>query len=89
MVKGCFSYEWLDSVDKLDHPVLPEYDAFYSSLKRCNTLNKEYLEYCKQLDATTQPPATGEENYAKLQEIWRLRGMRTFKEYLIYYKIKT
>ena len=85
MVKGYFPYEWLDSVDKLDHPELPEYDSFYSSLKRCNTLNKEYLEYCKQPNDATQPPATGEENYAKLQEIWRSRGMTTFKDYLIYY----
>ena len=27
--KGFFPYEWMDSLDKLDHPSLPPHDAFY------------------------------------------------------------
>ena len=36
--KGFFPYEWFDSYEKLDHQVLPPATAFYSALKKKNSL---------------------------------------------------
>jgi len=36
--KSYFPYEYLDSLDKLESKLFPEYDSFYSSLKSNNTL---------------------------------------------------
>ncbi|CAH3132563.1 unnamed protein product [Porites lobata] len=46
--KGFFPYEWLDSLDKLDHPSLPPHDAFFSTLKNEN-ISKEDYQYCQQV----------------------------------------
>ena len=35
--KGYFPYEWIDSLEKLQHPSLPPYEAFYSPRKNANT----------------------------------------------------
>ena len=42
--KGFFPYEWFDHPDKLQSPELPPYDAFYSKLRSCNTLETEYTD---------------------------------------------
>ena len=45
--KGFFPYEWLDDVTKLQHPELPPYEAFYSTLKQgymCSPEEYEYLQ---------------------------------------------
>jgi hypothetical protein len=44
--KGYFPYEWLDDVDKLNHPNLPSHEDFYSSLKDCNISPEEY-QFCQ------------------------------------------
>lgn len=43
--KGFFPYEWMDSLDKLEHTYLPPQEAFYSSLKKDN-ISKEDYQYC-------------------------------------------
>ena len=42
--KGFFPYEWIDSLDKLDHTYLPPHEAFYSSLNK--DISKEDYQYC-------------------------------------------
>ena len=39
--KGIFSYEWLDSAEKLDQPDLPPPEAFYSKLSNTNPLQTD------------------------------------------------
>ena len=46
--KGYFPYEWLDTWTKLEYPQLPEYEAFYSHLKKCNITREEYA-YCQEV----------------------------------------
>ena len=53
--KGYFPYEWLDHIDKLNSPVLPSYDDFYSSLKGCNVLNEEYDTFINNGGTGTAP----------------------------------
>ena len=40
--KGHFPHEWMTSLDKLKHTVLPPKEAFYSSLKNENITSEEY-----------------------------------------------
>ena len=40
--KGFFPYEWLDSLEKLDHTTLPPHEAFHSTLKNINVTTDEY-----------------------------------------------
>ena len=42
--KAHFPYEWLDSLDKLEHPQLPPHSAFYSWLRKTNISKEEYTE---------------------------------------------
>lgn len=48
--KSYFPYEWFNDASKLDHPALPEFNAFYSHLKQHNVLDSEYDSYQKLLD---------------------------------------
>ena len=96
--KSYFPYEWFDAPSKLNYTTLPEYDKFYSKLKKENTLECEYNEYKRTLemyegdiDATLKHlgisciPNTGSQNYIELEAIWEANGWTTFKEFLIYY----
>ena len=86
ITKSFMCYEWLDSVSKLDYPCLPGIECFYSSVKKCNVLEEEYLAYENSKDKSKlSPPKTAEENYAMLQEEWRKHNMKTFRDFLIYY----
>jgi hypothetical protein len=40
--KGFFPYEWMDSLDKLDYPCLPEREAFFSSLRGKGITEEDY-----------------------------------------------
>ncbi|XP_078359971.1 uncharacterized protein LOC144644372 [Oculina patagonica] len=42
--KGHFPYKWLDSLDKLDHPRLPEQSAFSSWLRNTTISAEEYAQ---------------------------------------------
>ena len=46
--KGYFPYEWIDSLEKLQHPSLPPNEAFYSPRKNANISEDEYA-YCQQV----------------------------------------
>ena len=38
--KGFFPYEWMDSLEKLEHSSLPPHEAFYSTLTNKNISRK-------------------------------------------------
>ena len=40
--KFFFPYEFVDSVEKLNYPQVPQYDAFYSKLTRSNITEAQY-----------------------------------------------
>ena len=40
--KGVYPYEWMDDESKMDHPSLPEKDAFYSSLSLQGITQEDY-----------------------------------------------
>ena len=46
--KSWLPYEWFDSAEKLDYPGLPEYEAWYSKLKKEYVLTRKEWEQCKQ-----------------------------------------
>ena len=48
VTKGFLPYEWIDDLDKLQHPALPSHEAFYSSLKNEYLTEEEYT-YCQQV----------------------------------------
>ena len=48
-VKSWFPYEWFDTLEKLDFPGLPEYEAWYSKLKGGYVLTRKEWEGCKRL----------------------------------------
>ena len=73
---------------------LPLYNAFYSKLRSCYSLETEYTDYVNLLKVllTTEqaviklklsnPPSTGIENYHYLQLIWKQEQMSSFMEIL-------
>ena len=73
---------------------LPPYDAFYSELRSCNSLEAEYKDYVILLKSglTTEqavvklklskPLPTGIENYQYLQQIWKQEQMSSLKDFL-------
>ncbi len=95
--KSYFCYEFFDDPAKLELTELPEYKHFYSELKECNVLEEEYSQFTKLKEQMkseekamkamklTVPPKTGPEKYAELQQIWKDKNMKTFKDYLEYY----
>ncbi|XP_070567231.1 uncharacterized protein [Ptychodera flava] len=51
--KGFFPYEWMDCLKKLGSPSLPSHEAFYSTLKKRNISEEEYL-LCQQVWETNR-----------------------------------
>ena len=43
--KGFFPYEWMDFLEKLEHPSLPPHEAFFSTLKHKNISDEDYQCY--------------------------------------------
>ena len=80
--KSYFPYEWFDSTEKLNHPCLPPYEAFWSELKKRNTL-EEGEE--KSGDGAEKKRMNGQQNYQTLKAVWLEKKMTTFKDFLIYY----
>ena len=96
--KRFFPYEWLDDYTKLQYSELPPYDAFYSNLKKVNTLETEYSSYhdlLVKLDndvnktlkvlKLTHPPKTGIDNYNDLKDMWQANRWTSVKDFLIMY----
>ena len=97
--KGFFPYEWFDNPEKLNNKELPPCDSFFSKLRNINPLEKGYdfenlttsglsseQAVCK-LRLNKIPP-TGDENYACLRSIWVSEGMKSFKDFLMWYNNK-
>ena len=92
--KSFLPYEWFDSADKLTYDRLPDYDAFYSSLKGVNTLEVGYATYENLIaGGMTQEealkklhlkdvPLTGPAQYQELQNTWQSKRMQTFQDFL-------
>jgi len=86
--KSFFCYEYLDSFSKLNEEKLPDYEHFYSSLKEVNVLEEAFCTWSRLSDEEKREiprPLTGEQQYSKLQEIWREKGMKTLKDFLCFY----
>ena len=76
--EGFFPYEWFEHPDNMQNTEFPPYDAFYSKLRGCSSLEAEYTEYvilvksemtAEQAVAKlklSNPPPTGGENYRYL-----------------------
>ena len=98
--KGFFPYEWFDNPEKLNNKELTPYDSFFSKLRKINSLENHHNDFkdlttsglsskqavCK-LRLNKMPP-TGDENYACLQSIWVNKGMKSFKDFLMWYNNK-
>jgi hypothetical protein len=82
--KGYFPYEWFLSSEQLMHDQLPPYDAFYSSLKKCNTLEEDTQRW-QQGGEKGPAPKSGVENYEWLKKVWTDRGMKNIRDFLIWY----
>ena len=95
--KGFLPYEYLDKFEKLHEGELPPMDVFYSTLKQCNILEADYLEYQKLLRTgktskevleclnLETPPLTKEENYKYCQKVWKENNMKTMVDWLSFY----
>jgi hypothetical protein len=82
--KSYWPYEWFDNTDKLEETCLPPYDAYYSTLKRGNTLNLEHEKWLEK-GAQGEPPQTGLQKYEELQQLWTVKQFATVRQYLEYY----
>ena len=82
--KGYLPYDWISDLDKLEHPNLPPYRAFYSQLKKGNVLEAEHVAW-KKGGEKGPAPKTGPEIYADLEELWCRKGMRSFRQYVEHY----
>ena len=99
--KGFFPYEWVDNPEKLNNKELPPYDSFFSKLRNINPLEqKEYNDFGNLTTSglssyqavcmlrLNKIPPTGDENYAYLRSIWVSEGMKSFKDFLMWYNNK-
>ena len=48
--KGFFSYDYFTHADQPDETTLPPHETFYSTIKNCSVLEKEYASFQKLLD---------------------------------------
>ena len=84
----------------MNNKELPSYDSFFSRLRNNNPLEKDYNDFqnlttsglsseravCK-LRLNKIPPK-GDEIYAYLRSIWVSEGMKSFKDFLMWYNNK-
>ena len=91
--KGFFTYERIDSLDKLEETSLPSHEAFYSSLKNQNITEEEY-EYCQQVWEENEMSTFQEfliwynnldvvpflEAVEKMSQFWQERKIDMFKD---------
>ena len=98
--RGYFPYEWFDSLSKLDCSHLSPYDSFFSKLKNLNPLGKDFTQFEKLIQSgkeqsvvlremgLKEKPRTGIENYALLEDLWKMEKMKTFRDFLRWYNNK-
>ena len=90
----------LDNPEKLNNEELPPYDFFFSKLRNINALEKDcndFENFSSSGLSTKQAvwklrlkkiPPTGVENYAYLRSIGVSEGMKSFKDFLMWYNNK-
>ena len=84
--KSYFPYEWFDSTEKLNYPELPQYEAFWSELKKKNSLEElEKKSEDGKEDEAEKKKMNGLKNYEALKTVWSENEMTTFKDFLMYY----
>ena len=98
--KVYFPYEWFDSSTKFDCNHLPPYDSFFSKLKNLNPLEKDFCQFKKMMESgkgeldvlrelgLKEKSLSGKKNYALLEKLWKMDKMKTFREFLRWYKNK-
>ena len=93
-----FPYEWFDNPKNFNNKELPPYDCFFSKLRNINPLEKDYNDFenltssglsskqavCK--IRLNKIPPTGDENHAYFRSIWVSEGMKSFEDFLMWYK---
>ena len=97
MLKSYFPYEFFDSVEKLNMKSFPPYNAFFSTLKCCNTLEPKHdetllpeeLKMIGKNDSyvtltVDEIKTIGEYRYHTLCKMFYEKGW-SFREYLILY----
>ena len=98
--KGFFPYEWFDSPEILNNKELPPHDSFFSKLRNIIPLETDYNDFgnlttsglstkqavCKVRLRKISP--TGDENYSYFRSIWLSDGMKSFKDFLMWYSNK-
>lgn len=72
-------------------------ETYYSSLKKCNVLETDFLQFQKLIDggkSETQPlkvmglqirPNTKEENHEMIRNVWKIQGHSTILDHLEWY----
>ena len=71
--KFFWPYDWFDSMEKLKVEELPPKEAFWSELKKRNTLGNTEEEIDK--------------NYLFLQQTWEEKGWKSMRDMLVYYNV--
>ena len=84
----------------MNNKELTQYDPFFSKLRNINPLEKDY-NYFENLTTSglsseqavcklrqNKIPPTGDKNYAYLLSIWLSEGMKSFKDFLLWYNNK-
>ena len=71
--KSYFPYDYIDSLERLNETTLPPYEAFYSRLKNANVLDEN------------QGELAGRRRHGELLELWKNKGMKTFRDFLEHY----
>ena len=98
--KSFFPSEWFDNPENLNNKELLPYDSLFSKLRNIKPLEQDYNDFenpatsglsseqevCK-LRLNKIPP-TADENYANLRSIWVFEGMKSFEDFLMWYKNK-
>ena len=97
--KGYFPYEFMDSLEKLNSRIFPEYHRFYSVLKQVNVLEAEHARFDKliaegkSVEAAlgdmniNEIPQTGIEKYQDLVTMFYQNNW-SMKDYLVWYNNK-
>ena len=98
--KGFFPYPWFDCPEKMNNKKLPPYDSFFSILRNNKPHEKDYneIQNLHNSGLTTEQavvrlrmnrvPPTGAENYSYLQSVWVSEGLKSFKDFLMWYNNK-
>ena len=98
--KSFFPHERFDCPEKLNNKELPPYDSFSSILRNKDPLEKHYNDIQNLVNSglTTEQavaklwmnrkPPTGAQNYSYLQSVWVSEGMKSFKDFLMWYNNK-